>query len=269
MAPTLVRQERLLGQPTRNNNGDDMRATHTSKRVTGAAATCLALTMTGPAVAAENILTMKLEHTTNDHALTLPKIAITRVFDDTSSLTLEKSWFWQEDVHESGWPKHDEGFVNYSLPRWTFGSQEQWSLTPQIGAKFRSNVTRALAALKLGYRGEGWSLSGRYRYEHETTHETAVEGRAGRIDLYASYAIADDWTLLYNPHYHFKQESDSPDFGSGDRDYMEHEFLAFHKLNDHNTVFGGYIRRARNSSQSATDPNQRVNSWLIGYQYKF
>ncbi|MDN3556543.1 oligogalacturonate-specific porin KdgM family protein [Halomonas maura] len=229
----------------------------------------MALFLASSASAAENILTMKLEHTTNDHALTLPKIAITRLFDDTSSLTLEKSWFWQEGFHESGWPKHDEAFVNYSLPSWKIGNTQRWSVTPQLGAKFRSNVTRALAAIKVGYRGDGWSLAGRYRYEHETTHETAEEGRAGRIDVYASYAINDDWTLLYNPHYHFKHENDSPDFGSGDRDYLEQEFLAFHKLNANNTIFGGYIRRDETSDQASVDPGQRYSSWLLGYQYKF
>ncbi|WP_043527681.1 oligogalacturonate-specific porin KdgM family protein [Litchfieldella xinjiangensis] len=228
-----------------------------------------ALATTGSAWSADNILTMKLEQTTNDHALTLPKIAITRVFDDSSALTLEKSWFWQDDVHEDGWPKHDEAFTNYSFPAWRFGQEQRWAVTPQIGAKFRSNVTRALAGVKVGYGGDSWSLSTRYRYEHETTHETAEEGRAGRIDIYASYDIDDTWTLLYNPHYHFKHESDSPDFGTGDRDYLEHELLVFHHLNTHNTVFGGYIQRDRNSGQAGTDPNQRVSSWLIGYQHKF
>lgn len=273
MPPRLPRYGRgraSVQTPIHNTyNGDDMQTIPQPKWLTGIAATCVALSMSGPTWSANNILTMKLEQTTNDHALTLPKVAITRVFDDTSSLTLEKSWFWQEDVHESGWPKHDEAFVNYSLPAYRLGQDDQWSVTPQLGAKFRSNVTRALAGIKVGYAGDGWSLSGRYRYEHETTHETAVEGRAGRIDLYASYDINDDWTLLYNPHYHFKHESDSPDFHTGDRDYLEHELLVFHKLNANNTVFGGYIQRDKNSDQVATDPGQRFSSWLIGYQYKF
>lgn len=230
---------------------------------------CTVLTLSSPTWSADTILTMKLEQTTNDHALTLPKIAITRIFDDSSSLMFEKSWFWQDDVHESGWPKHDEAFVNYSFPKIQLDANNQWTLTPQAGAKFRSNVTRALAGVRLGYQGEGWGLAGRYRYEHETTHETAVEGRAGRVDLYATYNINERWMLLYNPHYHFKHENSSPDFGTGNRDYFEQEFLVFNHLNASNTVFGGYVQRDRNSSEAGTDPGQRNSSWLIGYQYKF
>lgn len=239
------------------------------KWVTGIAATCTALTLSSTAWSAENILIMKLEQTTNDHALTLPKIAITRIFEDSSSLMFEKSWFWQDGVHESGWPKHDEAFVNYSFPSFQLDQQNQWSLTPQVGAKFRSNVTRALAGLRIGYKGDGWGLAGRYRYEHDTSHETAIESRAGRIDLYATYNVNDDWMLLYNPHYHFKHESSSPNFGTGDRDYVEHEFLVFNSLNANNTIFGGYVHRDRNSSDAGMDPGQRNSSFLIGYQYKF
>lgn len=246
-----------------------MRATYPSRWFIGTATACMTMFLAGPSLAADDILTMKLEHTTNSHALTLPKVAVTRVFDDTSSLTLEKSWYWQEGVHENGWPKHDEGFVNYAFPSYNLGADKRWSLTPQLGAKFRSNLTRALAAIKVGYQGDGWSLSGRYRYEQETTHETAKEGTAGRIDLYASYDINDDWMLLYNPHYHFKHEDDSPDFGTGDRDYLEQEFLVFHTLDAKNTLFGGYIRRDENSDQASMDPGQRNSSWLIGYQHKF
>ncbi|WP_208858568.1 oligogalacturonate-specific porin KdgM family protein [Vreelandella nigrificans] len=212
---------------------------------------------------------MKLEQTTNDHALTLPKVAITRLFEDSSSLMFEKSWFWQDGVHESGWPKHDEAFVNYSFPSFQLDQQNRWSLTPQAGAKFRSNVTRALAGVRVGYKGDGWGLAGRYRYEHDTSHETAVESRVGRIDLYATYNINDDWMLLYNPHYHFKHESRSPDFGSGGRNFMEHELLVFHNVNANNTIFGGYVQRARNSEDAAMDPGQRISSWLVGYEYKF
>lgn len=238
-------------------------------QVSSLTAACAVLALSTPAWSAEHILTMKLEQTTNDHALTLPKIAITRIFEDSSSLMFEKSWFWQDGVHESGWPKHDEAFVNYSLPKIQLDANNRWSLTPQVGAKFRSNVTRALAGVRLGYQGEGWGLAGRYRYEHETTHETAVEGRAGRIDLYATYNINDSWMLLYNPHYHFKHENSSPDFGTGNRDYFEQEFLVFNHLNASNTVFGGYVQRDRNSVEAGTDPGQRNSSWLIGYQYKF
>ncbi|UYG00778.1 oligogalacturonate-specific porin KdgM family protein [Halomonas sp. GD1P12] len=238
-------------------------------RVAGFTAACALLTQSLPVWSAEHILTTKLEHTTNDHALTLPKVAITRIFEDTSSLMFEKSWFWQKDIHESGWPKHDEAFVNYSFPRFQLDNDSRWSLTPQAGAKFRSNVTRALAGVRLGYQGEGWGLAGRYRYEHETTHETAEEGRAGRIDLYATYNISDQWMFLYNPHYHFKHENRSPDFGTGNRDYFEQEFLVFNQLNASNTIFGGYIRRDQNSDEAVIDPGQRNSSWLLGYQYKF
>ncbi|MCS2608651.1 oligogalacturonate-specific porin KdgM family protein [Halomonas dongshanensis] len=246
-----------------------MKAFYRVVQASSLAVTCTAFSLALPAWAADNILTMKLEQTTNDHALTLPKIAITRVFDDSSSLMFEKSWFWQDGVHDSGWPKHDEAFVNYSFPRIQLDADERWSLTPQVGAKFRSNVTRALAGVRLGYRGDGWGLAGRYRYEHDTTHETAIESRAGRIDLYATYNINENWELLYNPHYHFKHENSSPNFGTGNRDYFEQEFLMFNHLNANNTIFGGYVQRDRNSDEATTDPGQRNSSWLIGYQYKF
>lgn len=239
------------------------------QQAAGIALTCLGLLTSPTSFAADNILTMKLEKTTNDHSLTLPKIAYTRVFEDTSALTLEKSWYWQEGFHEDGWPKHDEFFTNYSFPSYHFGENKKWSLTPQIGAKFRSNVTRALAAIKVGYQGEGWGLATRYRYEHETTNKTSEEGQAGRVDIYASYSINESWKLLYNPHYHFKQESSSPDFGTGDRDYLEQEFLVFNKIDQNNTLFGGYIKRDVNSDEAATDPGQRNSSWLIGYIYNF
>lgn len=229
----------------------------------------LAISISGPLLAAENSMTFKLERTTNDHALTLPKIAYTRTFDDSSSLMLEKSWYWQEEFHDSGWPKHDEAFVNYSLPSYKFGNNDSWSLRPQIGAKFRSNNTRALAALRLGYQGDGWGLAGRYRYEQQTTNSVGEESSVGRVDLYATYSINDQWTFLYNPHYHFKQESDSSDFATGDRDYVEQEFLAFHHINSHNTLFGGYVYRDRSSDDAGTDPGQRNSSWLIGYTVKF
>lgn len=235
-----------------------------------ASSAILAMSASGSTLAAENQLTFKLETTTNDHALTLPKIAYTRRFEDSSSLMLEKSWYWQDEYHDSGWPKHDEAFVNYSLPTFTFGNGEAWSLTPQLGAKFRSNNTRALAALKLGYHGEGWSLAGRYRYEQETDNSSTDEkSSVGRVDIYAHYSINDQWSLLYNPHYHFKQESDSPDFGTGDRNYIENEFIAFYNLSDLHTLFGGYIQRDRNSDDVGVDPGQRNSSWLLGYTMKF
>ncbi|WP_280541098.1 hypothetical protein [Chromohalobacter sp. 11-W] len=218
-----------------------------------------------------DILTTKLERTTNDHALTLPKVSYTRLFDDGSSLMLEKDWYWREGSHDSGWPKHDEFFANYSFPAFRFGHSEKWSLAPQLGAKFRSNVTRALAAIKLGYEGDGWSLRGRYRYENETTTSgTAKKGEAGRVDIYASYELSKRWTVLYNPHYHFKMEDESPDFGSGGgRNYLEQEFIAFYKIDPKNTMFGGYIRRDTNSENASTDPGQRNSSWLLGYAHKF
>ncbi|SDM16951.1 Oligogalacturonate-specific porin protein (KdgM) [Franzmannia pantelleriensis] len=234
--------------------------------VVGAA---LFLSSMGSVWATSNNITIKLEHTTNDHSLTLPKAAYTRSFSDGSSLMFEKSWFWQEGNHTSGWPKHDEGFVNYTLPSYRFGQDSRWSLAPQLGAKFRSNLTRALAGLRLGYAGDGWSLATRYRYEHDTNHETAERAQVGRIDLFASYEISDRWSILYNPHYHFKQENRSPDFANGKRDFIEHELLAFYQLSEQSTVFGGHVWRAKNSESAAVDPNQRLNSFIIGYSFNF
>ncbi|WP_106475704.1 oligogalacturonate-specific porin KdgM family protein [Phytohalomonas tamaricis] len=228
------------------------------------------ITTSLPAFSASNMITMKLEKTTNDHSLTLPKLAYTRLFDDESSLMFEKDWYWQEDYHDSGWPKHDEAFVNYTLPPYVFGAENSWSFTPQIGAKFRSNNTRALAALRLEYKGDGWSLATRYRYEKETNNENNDnKSEVGRIDIFATYTINDQWALLYNPHYHFKQESSSPDFGNGERKYWEHEFIAFYDTSDTSSLFGGYILRDKNSDEAALDPGQRNSSWLLGYIYKF
>ncbi|MGQ7249294.1 oligogalacturonate-specific porin KdgM family protein [Halomonas sp. V046] len=229
----------------------------------------VAATQTSTALAADTILVTKLERTTNTHSLTLPKVSLTRVFDDGSSFLFEKSWYWQEGFNDSGWPSHDEAYINYALPSFKFGDAENWSLAPQIGAKFRSNVTRALLAMKVNYAGDGWNLGARYRYEQDTQNDVTEKSTAGRIDIYASYALNDTWTLLYNPHYHFKQEDDSPDYSTGDRAYLEQEFIAFYNIDSDNMLFGGYIMRAKNAEDMAVDPGQRYSSILFGYQHKF